>query len=125
LLGAEGAYLDRIYYCPHHPHRGFAGEVAALKIECDCRKPATGMIDAACHDLAIDRAQSWMVGDRASDVAAGRRAGLRTILLRGPDRVDEAAHDVEADYVMPDLAAAVEWILCARPKAAAALVDAS
>ena len=110
LLGSQGAYLDRIYHCPHHPDRGFAGEVSALKIECDCRKPAAGMIDAACRDLAIDRRLSWMVGDHGADVEAGRRAGLKTILLpirHGEDLTPEAA----PDYVMTDLAEAVEWIL--------------
>ena len=57
LLGARHAYVDRIYVCPHHPDRGFPGEVAELKIVCSCRKPATGMVDDACRDLQIDRAR--------------------------------------------------------------------
>ncbi len=57
-LGKAGAYVDAIYLCPHHPDAGYAGEVAALKIACDCRKPATGLIDLACRDFAIDRAAS-------------------------------------------------------------------
>jgi D,D-heptose 1,7-bisphosphate phosphatase len=59
LLGREHAFLDRIYFCPHHPERGFPGERPELKIECDCRKPKTGMIQKAVADLNIDLKQSW------------------------------------------------------------------
>jgi histidinol-phosphate phosphatase family protein len=82
LLGLHHAYLDRIYACPHHPERGFPGEVPELKVVCGCRKPATGLIDAACRDLEIGRTASWFVGDTTSDVETGRRAGLRTVLVR-------------------------------------------
>jgi histidinol-phosphate phosphatase family protein len=118
LLGAEGAYVDRIYHCPHHPHRGFAGEVAALKIECGCRKPATGMIDAACRDLAIDRTRSWMVGDSTADIATGYRSGLKTILLRTGSAGSDAKHDCEPDYVMSTLGDAVDWIVAGHDAAA-------
>ena len=63
LLGQEGAYLDGIYFCPHHPDKGFEGEVAELKIDCDCRKPKPGMLLRAAQDFNIDLTQSWMVGD--------------------------------------------------------------
>ncbi|CAN5303465.1 hypothetical protein BH11PSE10_BH11PSE10_06060 [soil metagenome] len=111
LLGAEGAYLDRVYHCPHHPQRGFAGEVAALKIECICRKPATGMVDRACSELAIDRTRSWMVGDTTSDIALGQRAGLKTVLVRTGHAGGDAKYENRPDYVMGDLAEAVRWIL--------------
>lgn len=81
LLGAEGAYLDAIYYCPHHPDKGFAGEAAELKIECACRKPNPGMLIQAAKDYHIDLSASWMVGDSESDVMAGKNAGCKTILL--------------------------------------------
>lgn len=81
LLGNEGAYLNALYYCPHHPHRGFAGEVPELKIECDCRKPKPGMLLRAAEDFNIDLSQSWMVGDSESDMLAGKAAGCRTALL--------------------------------------------
>ncbi len=78
LLGQQGAYLDGIYICPHHPDRGFAGEVPELKIDCDCRKPKPGLLLRAAREFHIDLARSWMVGDRDSDVAAGIAAGCRT-----------------------------------------------
>lgn len=81
LLGAEGAYLDAIYYCPHHPHKGYEGEVHELKIDCDCRKPKPGMLLKAAEDLNIDLSQSWMIGDSRSDILAGKAAGCRTALI--------------------------------------------
>jgi histidinol-phosphate phosphatase family protein len=111
LLGASGAFLDALYLCPHHPDKGFPGEVAALKIACQCRKPMPGMIDTACRDLAIDRARSWMVGDSTADIEAGRRAGVRTILLRTGHAGRDDKRPLRPDYVCPDLTAAVEWIL--------------
>ena len=84
-LGAEGAYLDAIYYCPHHPDSGFEGEVPELKFDCSCRKPKPGMLFQAAEDLNIDLTQSWMVGDGASDVAAGKAAGCRTALISDKD----------------------------------------
>ncbi len=78
LLGSEGAYLDGIYICPHHPHNGYEGEVKELKIDCDCRKPKPGMLLRAAEDLHIDLSASWMVGDSASDIMAGHAAGCRT-----------------------------------------------
>lgn len=81
LLGAEGAYLDAIYFCPHHPHKGYKGEVPELKIECDCRKPKPGMLIKAAKDFNIDLSQSWVVGDRENDIDAGKSAGCRTALI--------------------------------------------
>lgn len=63
LLGEKGAYLDSIYYCPHHPHKGYEGERPELKIDCKCRKPKPGMLVKAAQDFNIDLSQSWMVGD--------------------------------------------------------------
>lgn len=81
LLGKEGAYLDAIYYCPHHPHKGYKGEVAELKIDCGCRKPKPGMILQAAEKFHIDLSQSWMVGDGQNDIQAGKEAGCRTALI--------------------------------------------
>jgi D-glycero-D-manno-heptose 1,7-bisphosphate phosphatase len=78
LLGREGAFINAIYYCPHHPDSGFAGEVRALKIDCDCRKPKPVMLLAAAEHLHIDLAASYMIGDSDRDIEAGRRAGCRT-----------------------------------------------
>lgn len=81
LLGLEGAYVDVIYYCPHHPHKGYEGEIPELKIECDCRKPKPGMLLKAAKDFNIDLSQSYMVGDGENDVKAGIAAGCKAVLL--------------------------------------------
>lgn len=81
LLGAEGAYLDAIYFCPHHPHKGFDGEIVELKIDCDCRKPKPGMLIKAAKDFNIDLSASWMIGDGENDVKAGKAAGCKTGIL--------------------------------------------
>ena len=111
LFAHGGAYLDAIYACPHHPDGGFPGEVRELKIQCDCRKPRTGLIDAACRDLSIDRGASWMVGDTTSDIETGRRAGLKTILVRTGHAGQDGKYPFRPDYVVTDLKAAVSWIL--------------
>lgn len=80
LLGKEGAYLDAIYYCPHHPHKGYEGERPELKIDCDCRKPKPGMLLKAAADFNIDLSRSWMVGDGENDIKAGINAGCKTVL---------------------------------------------
>lgn len=81
LLGEKGAYLDAIYYCPHHPDKGYEGERPELKIDCDCRKPKPGMLIRAMDDYNINLKQSWMVGDGENDVNAGINAGCRTALI--------------------------------------------
>ena len=81
LLGLEGAYLDGIYVCPHHPDQGFAGERPELKIVWECRKPKPGLLLQAASDLNIDLASSWMIGDSESDLLAGRAAGCKVALL--------------------------------------------
>lgn len=85
LLGLEGSYVDGIYYCPHHPHKGYEGEVPELKIDCDCRKPKPGMIFKATQDFNIDLQESWMVGDDENDIKAGIAAGCKTALISGKD----------------------------------------
>lgn len=81
LLGEKGAYLDSIYYCPHHPHKGYEGERPELKIDCKCRKPKPGMLVKAAQGFNIDLSQSWMVGDGENDIKAGQNAGCRTALI--------------------------------------------
>lgn len=93
LLGRQSAYLDAIYLCPHHPDKGFEGEVSELKIVCDCRKPKPGLLLRAARELNIDLKQSWMIGDRNSDVMAGENAGCRTILMR--DSLLEAVNQID------------------------------
>ena len=110
LLSEGGAYLDRIYYCPHHPERGHQGERAELKIECDCRKPATGMIDRAVSELNIDLLDSFMVGDRTVDIQAGINAGIGTILVRTGVAGRDGISTCESDFIFDDLSAAVDFL---------------
>lgn len=81
LLGAQRAYVDAIYFCPHHPDKGFPGEVPELKIDCDCRKPKPGMLLSAAKDFNIDLSSSWMLGDSDTDIQAGKAAGCRTLKI--------------------------------------------
>jgi D,D-heptose 1,7-bisphosphate phosphatase len=110
-LALGGAYLDEIYFCPHHPDPGFAGEEPSLKIVCDCRKPAVGLFKRAARELDIDLGSSWMIGDSTSDVEAGKRAGMNTVLLRTGVAGTDMKHNVKPDFVFPALADAVDWIL--------------
>jgi len=110
-LGKGGAYIDRLYFCPHHPDKGFEGEVKELKVRCPCRKPEIGLIELASKDLLIDRRSSWMVGDTTTDIETGRRAGVRTILVRTGFAGSDLKHAVRPDYICPDLEDAVEWII--------------
>lgn len=80
LLGQQGAYLDGIYICPHHPDKGFEGERPEYKIVCDCRKPKPGLLLHASKDFNIDLSQSYMIGDDDRDVQAGESAGCKASL---------------------------------------------
>lgn len=81
LLGAQGAYLDDLLFCPHHPDKGFEGEIARYKIDCDCRKPKPGLLLQAARKHNIDLSQSYMVGDTDRDAGAGQAAGCKTFLV--------------------------------------------
>lgn len=81
ILGKDGAYLDGIYFCPHHPDKGFKGEVKELKINCNCRKPNPGLLLQAASDFNINLEQSWMIGDGKNDIQAGKNAGCKTVLI--------------------------------------------
>lgn len=85
LLGQSGAYVDGIYFCPHHPDKGFEGEIAELKTDCLCRKPKPGLLLQAAEDFNIDLNLSWMTGDSENDIKAGISAGCRTVLLGNGD----------------------------------------
>jgi D-glycero-D-manno-heptose 1,7-bisphosphate phosphatase len=112
LLAAEGASVDAIYYCPHHPREG----VPPYRLDCDCRKPLPGMLLRAAKELSIDLFRSYMVGDGIVDVGAGHAAGVATVLVLtgyGRGHLEHRRHrwSVEPDHVAEDLEAAVEWIL--------------
>ena len=83
LLGQTGAYVNEIYFCPHHPDKGFFGERPEYKVECNCRKPKPGMLLEAAKRFHINLAQSWMAGDDRRDMEAGKAAGCHTAGLYG------------------------------------------
>lgn len=91
-LASAGVTLDGIYHCPHHPD----GIVPELAIRCSCRKPEPGLLTTASTELDICLDRSWMVGDFASDIEAGRRAGTRTALVE-PTRADACQPDIVAE----------------------------
>jgi len=111
LLGREHAFLDRIYFCPHHPEKGFPGERVDLKIDCDCRKPKIGMIRSAVADLNIDLKQSWFIGDTTTDVQTARNAGVKSILVRTGSAGKDGKHDAQPDFTFNTLNEAVDYIL--------------
>lgn len=108
-LGEKGAWLDAIEFCPHHPDGGFPGENKQFKIDCDCRKPKTGMIDRAVRRFNVKKEDSWMIGDNERDIECGRQAGLRTIGVR----TGYGCKDVKKppDYMFDDLYEAVHFII--------------
>jgi mannose-1-phosphate guanylyltransferase / phosphomannomutase len=111
LLGAEHAYLDRMYHCPHHPEKGFAGERPELKIPCECRKPSPGMVYKAASDLNLDLSNSYMVGDQTVDVQTGINAGCRTIMVKTGYAGSDRKYSCRPDAVVDTLSDAVESIL--------------
>lgn len=111
LLGENGAYVDRTYYCPHHPHKGYDGEIVELKIECECRKPKPGMILKAAEEFNIDLKQSYMIGDSKNDIKAGIAAGCRTVLINGKG-FDSRFSDFGQKYTYTSVLEFVNDIIC-------------
>ena len=95
LLGNEGAYIDDIFFCPHHPDSGFEGEVKELKIKCNCRKPSPGMILEAAKKYNIDLEKSWMIGDTKLDIETGKNAKCKTALVENKENT--FGEDIKAD----------------------------
>lgn len=111
LLGKYGAYIDRLYYCPHHTDSGFEGEIKALKFDCDCRKPNIGMFLKAKNDLNIQLEKSWVVGDSTRDILGAKNAGMKSILVRTGKAGKDKTYSVRPDFVADDLKEAVNLIL--------------
>lgn len=112
LAGEAGAYLDDLFFCPHHPERGWPGEVAELKVECDCRKPRDGLLQRAAQVHHLDLGNSWLVGDRYCDVAAAQAAGARSVLVHtGHAGDDRSRYSVEPNASAANLADAAKIIL--------------
>lgn len=108
-LKKDSAYIDGIYYCPHHPEAGSD----KYRKRCRCRKPNTGMLEMAADDISIDISRSYVVGDKISDVQMAHTAGAKGIMvLTGYGKGELELHgSVKPDYIGNDLLKAVEWIL--------------
>jgi D-glycero-D-manno-heptose 1,7-bisphosphate phosphatase len=109
-LAADGAHIDRFYYCPHHPTEG----VPPYRIDCTCRKPKPGMLLQAAQDFDLDLSRSYFIGDNLSDMQAGASAGCHTILVQtgyGARLWAEWPEAAQPEHVAADLLSAVDWIL--------------
>ena len=111
LLGEKGAFVDDIFYCPHHPDKGFEGEVPELKFDCECRKPKTGMIDEAVKKYNIDLSKSYMVGDSTMDLETARNAGIKSVLVDTGFAGNDGKYDRSCDIEADNLFDAVEKII--------------
>ena len=109
LLGQSHAKLDAIYYCPHHPHKGYEGENMDLKIDCDCRKPKSGLLLQAQEKFNIDFKKSWIIGDTERDILAGKNVGCTTIGVHTGMGVRHS--HTKPDYMFDDVLEAVNFIV--------------
>lgn len=110
-LGKEGAFIDDIFFCPHHPDKGYEGEIPELKLDCECRKPKIGMLTQAAEKYNIDLKNSWYVGDTTTDIQVGLNAGMHTILVLTGEAGKDGKYNVTPEAVASDLRDAVEIIL--------------
>jgi len=110
-LRREGAFLDAVYLCPHHPAPGTPSPVAALSVACACRKPGIGMIEQAEAELGVPREGAWVVGDATADIAMAERAGVRSVLVRTGLGGRDGKHRARPDFIADDVGAAVDLIL--------------
>lgn len=110
-LALGGGRVDRIYYCPHHPTEG----IPPYNIECDCRKPKTGMLERAALEFNIDLRSSFLVGDSIVDMQAGNTAGTKTILVLtgyGTDAKEQCmSTNIHVDHVAPTIVEAIDFVL--------------
>lgn len=111
LLGKKRAYLDALYFCPHHPDSGFDGEIPDLKKVCDCRKPEPGLLIRAASELNIKLSSSWMIGDRSGDVAAANKAGMLSALVETGAGGLDAKYPVRPHFIGSDINEVVDFIL--------------
>jgi len=111
-IAKKGAHIDRWYYCPHHPTCG----MEKYKIECNCRKPKTGLVEKAVTELNISLENSFFVGDSLRDMETGWNSGIKTILVltgNGKKTLKEISKEQKnkLNYIALDLLEACEWIL--------------
>lgn len=116
LLGLDGAYIDDIYYCPHHPDKGFEGEIPELKIECDCRKPKTGMLEKAAREHNIDLSSSIMIGDSTLDIKMAENAGMQSVLLKTGQKGEDGKYEVSPTLIAENLNDAIDDIFKSKTK---------
>ena len=109
-LGNKGAKIDAIYYCPHHPEKGFEGERPELKIACKCRKPEPGLLLQAKEDFNINLEKSYIVGDQTADILAGEKAGCKTVLVETGYAGKDGKYSVQPDFTTNNLLEAVHMI---------------
>jgi D-glycero-D-manno-heptose 1,7-bisphosphate phosphatase len=115
ILSKQGAYINKFYYCPHHPTEG----TEPYRQICDCRKPAPGMLLRAAQELNIDLKKSYFVGDRYRDMEAAKKAEVKGILVKTgygsellqDDGLDKATAESKPDFIAADILEAVKWIL--------------
>jgi len=107
-LGLKGAKIDAIYYCPHHPEKGFVGERPELKIKCKCRKPEIGLLLKAKKDFNVNLKKSYLIGDKTSDILAGKRAGCKTILVKTGYGGKDGLFSVKPDFTINNLIKAID-----------------
>jgi len=109
-LEEENAYIDAIYYCPHYSK----AIIEKYKIDCECRKPKPGMLKRAKKDLDLDLKQSFLIGDKMSDIEAGYRAGCKTILVltgQGNGELKKISEmNIKPNYISKDLYTAIQII---------------
>lgn len=108
-LSEEKGYLDKIYFCPHHPESGHVGEIAALKVVCDCRKPEAGLITCAMRDLPIDLNQAVMIGDTWRDIKAAKIKGIYAYGVRTGSGCREMPADIRPDLMFHSVVDAVDF----------------
>ena len=108
LLGKQGAFLNAIYFCPHHPDKGFFGEVPEFKIECNCRKPNIGMIEKACEDFNLDIRKCYLIGDENRDLKAAQNAGIPGIFVKSEAN---SVPEQKPNFAAENLLEAVNYVL--------------
>ena len=104
-------YVDRIYHCPHHPDRGFVGEISELKIACECRKPAIGLVKRAQVDFNLNLAECWFIGDSTSDIGAAQNSGVMSILVETGIAGGDSKHPYAPDMTVSQFCDAVKFIV--------------
>ena len=103
MLEDQGVHISGVYYCPHYVN----GVVEKYSINCNCRKPKTGLIDKACLDFSIDLNKSYVIGDKDSDIQLAKNAGCRSILIKNSNYLNK----ISPNYTAKDLYDAAKYIL--------------